>query len=208
VTKPPFLVLEGGEAAGKSTQMEALAGFLRDEGWEVIVTREPGGTAIGRRIREVLLDPSSTQLTPQAEALLYAADRAQHVSQVIRPALKQGRAVLSDRFVDSSLAYQGVGRDLGVDMVLEISSWATGGLLPDLVIYLDLHPEQAFARIERDLDRIESQGDDFHVRVHNGYLGLASRFPERFEVVDASGDESQVRERVKAVLVERGILHT
>jgi dTMP kinase len=206
VSRPPFLVLEGGEAAGKSTQIDAVAAALHGAGWDVTITREPGGTSIGRRIRDVLLDPSSDPMDPRTEALLYAADRAQHVSEVIRPALEAGRAVVSDRFVDSSLAYQGIARGLGVDEIFDISAWATGHLLPDLVVYLDLSPAAAFERMGRGLDRIENQGVEFHSGVRDAYLEIASNYPQRFEVVDASGDPSQVRERVVDVLLQRRIL--
>lgn len=206
MSDPPFVVLEGGEGAGKSTQVQAVAAMLRGAGWEVSVTREPGGTPIGEHIREVLLDPSSQTMDPRTEALLYAADRAQHVEQVIRPALEAGRAVVSDRYIDSSLAYQGLARGLGLDNVFELSSWATGGLMPDLVVYLDLHPADGFTRMDRDLDRMESQGRAFHESVRDAYLVIAHRFPDRFEVVDASGEPSQVHGRLKAVLQAKGVL--
>lgn len=206
MSRPPFVVLEGGEGAGKSTQLELVASTLRGAGWEVTVTREPGGTEIGRRIREVLLDPSSRALDPRAEALLYAADRAQHVAEVIRPALEAGRAVLSDRYLDSSLAYQGVARGLGVDTILEISQWATGDLLPDVSVFLDLQPDEALTRLAGDLDRMEGQGEGFHAAVRSAYLQLAEDFPERFSVVDASGTPSQVHERVVEVLQTKEIL--
>jgi dTMP kinase len=187
-----FVVFEGGEGAGKSTQMSALVKWLEARGEEVITTREPGGTAIGSRLREVLLDPVAAGMDPRTEALLYAADRAQHVAEVIRPALAQGKIVVSDRFLDSSLAYQGVARGLGVQQIYDISSWATDGLVPDLVFYLDLDPEAGLARVGEERDRMEQEDDDFHRRVGAAYLELTRRFPERFVVLDARRGPAEI----------------
>jgi dTMP kinase len=187
-----FVVFEGGEGAGKSTQMSALVKWLEARGEEVITTREPGGTAIGSRLREVLLDPVAAGMDPRTEALLYAADRAQHVAEVIRPALAQGKIVVSDRFLDSSLAYQGVARGLGVHQIYDISAWATDGLVPDLVFYLDLDPDDGLARVGEERDRMEQEDDDFHRRVGAAYLELTRRFPERFVVLDARRGPAEI----------------
>ena len=187
-----FVVFEGGEGAGKSTQMSALVKWLEARGEEVITTREPGGTAIGSRLREILLDPVAAGMDPRTEALLYAADRAQHVAEVIRPALAQGKIVVSDRFLDSSLAYQGVARGLGVQQIYDISAWATDGLVPDLVFYLDLDPDAGLARVGEERDRMEQEDDDFHRRVGAAYLELTRRFPERFVVLDARRGPAEI----------------
>lgn len=198
-----FLVVEGPDGGGKSTQIQRLAAFLTAEGVPPVVTLEPGGTAVGARIRQILLDPSLAEMSPKAEALLYAADRAQHVEQVIRPALAAGRVVVSDRYLDSSLAYQGLARGLGVDRIWEINSWATGGLLPDLVLLLDIAPELGRSRTDRT-DRIEIQDEGFHAEVVQAYRSLAAAHPGRFAVIDASGTPDvvgqEIRRRVQPLL--------
>jgi dTMP kinase len=206
VTPGRFIVLEGGEGAGKSTQIGLLVDALRAGGSPVTVTREPGGTAIGEGIRDLLLDPRMGGMDPRTEALLYAADRAQHVAEVIRPALEAGGLVVCDRYVDSSLAYQGLARGLGLERILDISTWATGGLMPDLAVYLDVTPEVGFTRMDRSRDRMESEAPGFHERVRSAYLQIAERSPERFEVVDATGGPSDVHARVMGVLAARGLL--
>lgn len=198
-----FIVFEGGEGAGKTTQMDALVRWLRARGDEVVTTREPGGTRIGARLREVLLDPDAADMDPRAEALLYAADRAQHVREVILPALLAGKTVISDRYIDSSLAYQGQARGLGVDEIYRVSEWATGGLMPDLVFYLDIDPVEGLERLDESPDRIEREEREFHDRVKKAYLQLAQRFSSRFVVVDASKPPSQVHQRIVEVISER-----
>ena len=193
-----LVVFEGGEGAGKTTQIQAFARWLESRGAEAVITREPGGTAIGTKIRDVLLDPSSAGMDERTEALLYAADRAQHVAEVIRPALEAGKVVVSDRYVDSSLVYQGLARGLGVDQIYRISEWATQGLLPDIVIYMKIDPKVALRRVDRSLDRIELEEGDFHQRVEDGYVELATRFPGRFRILDASGTPEEVHERIVA----------
>jgi dTMP kinase len=184
-----FVVFEGGEGAGKSTQVARLAEMLRGTGREVVVTREPGATKIGEQIRALLLDRSGEAVTPRAEALLYAADRAHHVASVVRPALARGAVVISDRYVDSSLAYQGAGRTLPVDEVAWLSTWATGGLKPDLVVLLDVDPAVGLRRASRrgnGTDRLESESVEFHERVRYAFLDLAANDPNRYLVLDAS----------------------
>lgn len=200
-----FIVFEGGDGSGKSTQMEALVRWMEARGEQVVVTREPGGTAIGSRIREILLDPGASEMDARTEALLYAADRAQHVKEVIEPALKAGKMVLSDRFLDSSLAYQGGARGLGFDDILQISEWATGGLVPDVVFYLSVDPDEGLARTQGEPDRIEREAKGFHGRVAQAYLQLAQRFPSRFVVIDASEPVSQVHAKVIQVIKERDL---
>ncbi|HEX6500409.1 MAG TPA: dTMP kinase [Micromonosporaceae bacterium] len=200
-----FVVFEGGEGAGKSTQASLLADHLRALGRDVTVTREPGATDIGARIRQLVLDrrPSeSAHLTPRAEALLYAADRAHHVASVVRPALASGGVVISDRYVDSSLAYQGAGRTLPVDEVSWLSSWATGGLKPDLVVLLDIDPAVGLRRAAArggGHDRLESESMAFHERVRYAFLDLAANDPGRYLVVDAT----QPTETIAATVAER-----
>lgn len=198
-----FVVFEGGEGAGKSTQMRAFVEWLEARGEAVVTTREPGGTQLGARIRQILLDTEQTDMSDRTEALLYAADRAQHVADVIQPALDAGKVVVSDRFVDSSLAYQGLARGLGLEQIYEINRWATGDLVPDLVFYLKLDPATGLQRKAEDPDRIESEAGDFHDRVATAYSELATRFPERFLVLDASGTPAEVHERIVAAFEQR-----
>ncbi|GAB2929408.1 dTMP kinase [Micromonospora polyrhachis] len=198
-----FVVFEGGEGAGKSTQVTRLAEALRAQGREVVVTREPGATGVGKRIRGLVLDGTEgpESLSPRAEALLYAADRAQHVATVVRPALARGAVVISDRYVDSSLAYQGAGRTLPVDEVSWLSSWATGGLKPDLVVLLDVDPVVGLARVaERGagIDRLENEAVEFHERVRYAFLDLAAADPKRYLVLDASQSAVEIAPTVLA----------
>lgn len=205
-----FVVFEGGEGAGKSTQVIKLAAWLRVHKREAVVTREPGATEVGARIRGLVLDkdalPGDSRVSPRAEALLYAADRAHHVATVVRPALERGAAVVSDRYVDSSLAYQGAGRTLPVEEIGWLSNWATGGLRPDLVVLLDVDPQVGLARVANrgSADRLESESIAFHDRVRHAFLDLAAENPGRYLVLDASEDADsiarQVRERVAKLL--------
>lgn len=202
-----FVTLEGGDGAGKSTQSTLLAAWLREAGRTVVTTREPGGTDLGVEIRH-LVQHRRGHVAPRAEALLYAADRAHHVATLVRPALERGDVVLQDRYLDSSVAYQGAGRVLGADEVRDLSLWAVDHLLPDLTILLDIEPSEGrrrmAAREDAVYDRLEEAPDDFHVRVRQQYLALAAAEPERFLVVDATGSPERihaaVRERVAALL--------
>jgi dTMP kinase len=201
-----FIAFEGGEGAGKSTQVRGLTEWLTAEGHAVRATREPGGTPSGAAIRGIVLDHAHTALSPRAEALLYAADRAQHVHEVIRPALDAGEVVLTDRFVDSSLAYQGAGRAIPMDDVRMLSAWATEGLRPDLTVLLDLPPEDGLARARgrAAADRLESESLDFHERVRETFLALAEADAARYLVLDArrTPDElaTEIRRRVSELL--------
>ncbi len=192
-----FVVFEGGEGSGKSTQARLLADQL-----DAVLTREPGGTAIGERVRQILLDPRVGHLDARAELLLVLAARAQHVVECIRPMLDQGNDVVCDRFSPSTLAYQGYGRGLDLSSIKAADELARNGLEPDVVVLLDLGPEVASARRQRAPDRIEGEDDAFFARVRNGYLALAQSEPDRFVVVDADGSIDEVRERVRAGLGE------
>jgi dTMP kinase len=190
------VALEGAEGSGKSTQAALLADALG-----AVLTRETGGTAVGARLREILHDTTVTDLVDRAEALIAAADRAQHVAHVVRPALAAGRHVVSDRSVHSTLAYQGYGRGLDVDELRRINDWAIDGLWPALVILLDAPTAVLAARISgRELDRFEQAGDDFHGRVADGFRAMAAADPARWTVVDADGDPATVSERVRAAV--------
>ena len=199
-----LLALEGGEGSGKTTQARLLAIWLRDQGFEVVATQEPGATKIGMRLRALLLDKSHSGLSPYAEALMYAADRAEHVTTTIRPALERGAIVVTDRYIDSSLAYQGSGRNLPMNEISRLNKWATGGLLPDLTIVLDLPPSVGLSRRSPSADRLESEPPEFHQRVRRGFRTLADAEPDRYLVIDASlsPDEiaKKIQERVREML--------
>lgn len=178
-----FVAFEGGDGAGKSTQISLLAEVLRGGGHDVVVSREPGGTEVGSAIRQVVLH--GEHVDGRAEALLFAADRAHHVATVVRPALQRGAVVLCDRYVDSSIAYQGVARALDPNEIRDLSMWATGSLLPDVTVLLDVTPEQGRVRRGNAGDRVESEGEEFHERVRQGFLDLAQQSPERYLVLSA-----------------------
>jgi dTMP kinase len=198
-----FVVLEGGDGAGKSTQLARLAAWLTEAGHEVVVTYEPGDTALGATLRRLVLDHASGDVSPRAEAMLYAADKAQHVYELVRPALDAGKVVVCDRYVDSMIAYQGAGRVLDVDEVRHLTDWATNGLLPELTVVLDVPVENAVGE-KVDLDRLESAGTEFHERVREHFLDLAAQAPSRYLVLEGRKDrdtiEAAIRERVTALL--------
>jgi len=197
-----FITLEGGDGAGKSTQAELLGAWLETRGYEVVRTREPGGTRLGAEIRRLLLHGGEDvgDVDPRAEALLYAADRAQHVAKVVRPALERGAVVVQDRYIDSSLAYQGAGRVLDVSDVRRISEWASEGLRPQLTVLLDVDPEVAVSRRESrgGTDRLEGETDDFHRAVRQGFLELTEADPDRYLVLDADQPAEELNEAVIA----------
>ena len=201
-----FITFEGGDGAGKTTQASLLEAWLTDGRHTVVRTREPGGTEVGTLIRDIVLHHRG-EVAPRAEALLYAADRAHHVETVVRPALERGDVVIQDRYLDSSIAYQGAGRVLGRDEVRDLSLWATAGLLPDLTVLLDLDPAVARTRLDADdkpFDRLEAERETFHVRVREEFLALAAAEPDRFLVLDATLPAAEltatVRDRVAGLL--------
>ena len=197
-----FITFEGGDGSGKSTQIQSVRDWFESRGREVIVTREPGGTELGTEIRR-LVQNGPEDVDARTEALLYAADRAYHVATVIRPALERGAVVLGDRYIDSSLAYQGAARSLGVDEIASLSAWATRGLYPSLTFLLDLPPEVGARRRTDAPDRMERESMDFHERVRHEYLRLADAEPERIVVIDAVGTVDEVFSEIRGVLVER-----
>jgi dTMP kinase len=193
-----LLALEGGEGAGKSTQARLLAIWLRDQGFDVVATHEPGATKVGMRLRALLLDNTHHGLAPRAETLMYAADRAEHVAAVMRPALERGAVVVTDRYVDSTLAYQGAGRQLPVAEIAELNKWATGGLQPDLTILLDLPPAEGLGRRARSGDRLESEPTEFHQRVRTGFLTRAQSDPERYLILDGRKDPGELSREIQS----------
>lgn len=201
-----FITLEGPEGSGKSSQLPALAEYLRQEGYEVIVTREPGGTAVGDQIREVLMNLKNVSIVPRTEILLFLAARAQHVEGKIRPALEAGKIVLCDRFGDSTLAYQGYGHKTDLDTLRYLLDFATGGLKPDLTLLLDIPVRDG---LERKLDngaewnRLDAYAEAFHERVRQGYLELAREEPERWVTIDATQDKDQVQKAMRGAVMER-----
>jgi len=201
-----FITFEGPDGSGKTTQIRLLAEWLRERGYEVVVTREPGGTGIGDQIRAVLHDPHNTAMDAATEILLYSADRAQHVAQRIRPALAAGKIVISDRYADSTLAYQGYGRGLGRETLRTITGFATGGLTPDLTLYLDITPEEGLQRRRTgggEWNRLDAEALEFHQRVRAGYLKLVEQESERWVVIGAARPVEEVQAEIRAVIQGR-----
>ncbi len=200
-----FLSVEGLDGSGKGTQIERLSDALDRWGFEVVHTREPGGTPIGEKIREILLDRENTGMAAETEALLYAASRAQHVREKILPAVAEGKVVLCDRYLDSSVAYQGGGRQLGIDKVLAINAPAVNGVLPDLTVYLEIGHREALQRrcAASEPDRLEMEADSFHARVEDGYHQLIERDPDRFVVVDAAKSRDEIAEEIQDKVLTR-----
>ena len=198
-----FVCFEGGEGAGKSTQSRLLADWLEASGHTVLLTFEPGDTEVGKALRQIVLDPATGELSHRTEVLLYAADKAEHVDTVVLPALARGEVVITDRYVDSALAYQGAGRDLVVAEVEHVNRWATGDLRPHLTVVLDLAPQTGLGRF-KERDRIEGQSLEFHERVRRGFLDLAAADPEHYLVLDARAAVGEIadaiRERVAGLL--------
>lgn len=203
--KGMFITIEGTDGAGKSTQIGLLAEFLRQKGLPVVLTREPGGTAIGEKIRALLLDEANREMTPVTEALLYAASRAQHVSQTIRPALEAGKIVICDRFFDSSLVYQAWGRNLGEALVQSINQWALDGLEPDCTLLFSLQVADGMARAAKDHapDRLELEGISFQQKVYDAYQTLAKRYPKRIVAVNAAQSVEEVAKEVQEAIWSR-----
>lgn len=203
-----FITLEGPEGSGKTTVSKELVKILNEAGYKVLLTREPGGVDIAEQIRNVILDKKNTKMDARTEALLYAAARRQHLVEKVLPALKEGYIVLCDRFVDSSLAYQGVARNLGIDEVYNMNLFATENILPNRTVFFDIKPEVGLQRVyankEREVNRLDLENIDFHERVYEGYLTICNRFPERIVKVDASQDIEdvlfQVLEKIREIL--------
>ncbi|MSO96128.1 MAG: dTMP kinase [Thermoleophilia bacterium] len=193
-----FITFEGLDGSGKTTQARLLAARLEAEGIEVVVTREPGGTPLGEEIRNLVLHGGD--MAPWAEAALYAASRAQHVEELIRPALARGATVICDRYVDSSIAYQGIARGLGLDRVLDLNLAAVGGLMPDRTILIEIDFDAAAARMGGERDRIEREDDGFHARVAGAYAQLAARFPERYVRIDGTASPDVIAEEIRGAL--------
>ena len=201
-----FITLEGPEGSGKTSQIPALAEFLRSKGYDVVVTREPGGTAVGDQIREVLMNLKNVAIVPRTEILLFLAARAQHVEGLIRPALEAGKVVLCDRFGDSTLAYQGYGHKTNLDTLRSLLDFSTGGLWPDLTLLLDV-PVKAGLERKKDngaeWNRLDAYAEAFHERVRQGYLALAKAEPGRWQIIDATKDKAQVQEAMRKVVINR-----
>ncbi len=200
-----FISLEGGDGAGKSTQMNNIEKYFNERGFSCIRTREPGGTSIGEKLREIVLDAANPEMTDVAEMMIYAAARAQHVRELIRPAVNEGKIVICDRFVDSSYAYQRDGRELG-EMVEIVNGYAIDGLMPDITFWMDINPEAGRERIgqreDSSLDRLEREKMDFHYRVYDGYQQLCQRYPERFKRIDATRSIEEMRDEIYGYLDE------
>jgi len=192
-----FISFEGGDGSGKSTQIKQLKQYFENRDYQVILTREPGGTDIGEKIRQMILDPSNEKMTSLTETLLYAASRAQHVEEVIKPAVAEGKIVICDRFVDSSIAYQGYARGLG-ECVCDINSYAVDGCMPDLTFLMKLSPQMGSKRIKnREKDRIELETEDFHMAVYRGYEELEKKYPNRIIGIEAEGTVEDIADKIK-----------
>jgi dTMP kinase len=191
-----FITFEGGEGSGKSTAIKHIVSKLEALGYEVVLSREPGGTKISEEIRNIILDKSNTEMDPMTEALLYAASRRQHIQELILPSLKAGKIVLCDRYLDSSLAYQGAARGLGVDRIYALNQYATEGLLPDITIFFKLLPQVGLARIEandnREVNRLDVEKLSFHQKVYEAFNSLSKQYPDRYVTIDASLDPESV----------------
>jgi dTMP kinase len=209
-----FITFEGIEGSGKTTQIKHVAEFLKRRGHDCIITREPGGTKIGEKIRSILLDPKSKDMDPLTELLLYIADRSQHINELVKPLLTEGKTVLCDRFYDATMAYQGFARGLYINLIKRLNKLILEDLKPDITILLDLSPEIGLSRAWKQIDkgtresietRFEEERLSFHKKVREGYLELARLEPERFRVIDASMDENQVQEEIIKILLESDI---
>ena len=202
-----FITLEGPEGSGKTTAVEATVKKLQEMGYEIVRTREPGGTPIAEQIRNVILDKANTSMDERTEALLYAASRRQHLVEKVWPALKEGKIVICDRYLDSSLAYQGGARGLGIDEVLNVNLFATENTWPDLTLLFDIKPEVGLARInanaDREVNRLDLEKIDFHNKVRESFLALAKRFPERYVIIDASASREEVAKATMEAILSR-----
>jgi dTMP kinase len=201
-----FITFEGPDGSGKTTQIRLLAEWLREQGYQVVLTREPGGTEISDQIRQIVHDLHNAAMNARTEILLYSASRAQHVAQLIRPALATGKVVISDRYADSTMAYQGYGRQLDLTALRMITVFATGGLVPDLTLYFDIAPEEGLRRRQvggDEWNRLDAEATDFHQRARAGYLELIKQEPERWVVIDANRSREEVQAQVRAAVQAR-----
>ena len=207
-----FITFEGSDGAGKSTQIRLLNEYLQEKGLNTLVSREPGGCRLAEKIRELLLDTENKEMSARTEALLYAAARAQHVEEVIKPAVLSGKIVLCDRFVDSSYAYQGYGRELGLQEIIDINCFGMQDFLPDHTFFLQLPPDKAFLRMNENKvhDRLESAGEAFHKRVYEGFLTVCEKFKDRISIIDVQGTKQEtharIRQALESILKKAGIL--
>lgn len=200
MNKGLFITIEGPDGSGKSTQIQFMKEFFEEQGLACLFTREPGGTLIGEKLREIILDKGNAEMCDMTEALLYAASRAQHVEELIKPALAEGKIVVCDRFIDSSIAYQGYGRFLG-DSVRIINEYAVGGCMPDVTFLMELDPSVGKSRIREDVqDRLELEKIEFHNRVFAGYQELSKQYPDRFACIDAARDKETIRDEILGIL--------
>ncbi|WEV76775.1 dTMP kinase [Janibacter cremeus] len=199
-----FIAFEGGDGAGKSTQVRRLARAFEEAGREVVITRQPGGTVLGGALRDLVLH--GDEVTPRAEALIFAADKAQHVEEVVLPALEDGAVVITDRYIDSAIAYQGAGRDLGAAEVTELQDWAVDGLVPHLTVVVDINPGEGRRRRGDVHDRMESEAEGFHAAVRGHFLALAESAPDRYLVVDGSASPDEIARLVWERVTEDGLV--
>ncbi|MBE5758997.1 MAG: dTMP kinase [Clostridiales bacterium] len=201
-----FISFEGVDGSGKSTQIRLFAAYLEEKNIPYIMLREPGSTKIGEKIRDLLLDPENSEMQPETEAVLYAAARVQLIKEVIKPALSEGKVVICDRYLDSSIAYQAYGRELGLGEVLRINDYAVKNCLPDITIFLDVPPKTAGNRMEgRTLDRLELEGITFKERVYKGFHEAAKHFPERIRVITATGTKEETQAMIRHAIREKGL---
>ena len=211
IKKGIFITIEGGEGTGKTTQTKFLIKYLVSRGYEVVLSQEPGATRVGRVIRRVLLDPKHTEIDKFCELFLYMADRAQHVKEVIIPAIKEGKVVISDRFMDATVAYQGFGRGISRDLITALNQIATRGTKPDLTICIDLGARKGLKRagVRSSYDRVESEGIDFHSKVRRGYLSLAKKEPRRIKLINGTGSPHKIsltiKKHIDGLIAGRGV---
>lgn len=198
-----FITVEGTDGSGKTTQIQLMKQYLENRGYQVILTREPGGTQVSEKIRDLVLDKENSDITPITEMILYAASRAQHVSQLIKPALEEGKVVICDRFVDSSYAYQGFGRNIDLKAIADVNRIAVNGIIPDITFFLDIDVETAIMRrvAATEADRIEQEKLDFHKNVYEGYKKLSVLYPERIKTIDAQRTVEEIADEIKEHLI-------
>lgn len=203
-----FITIEGCEGVGKTYQTKLLKQYCQEKGLDVVFTREPGGSDIAEQIRKIILDPNNGGMDDLCEAFLYAASRIQHLKDIVKPALNEGKTVICDRYVDSSYVYQGLGRGLGLEKIVRLNDIAVGEYMPEFTVFLDLSPEYAFRRKggADQNDRMEAVGYAFHLKVYEGYKRLIAENPSRFEVIDASGTRDETQEKLRSVLKRRGVI--